>query len=144
PEKVRVRANGQSLVRLDRGGRSPMGAIGALGPAGRQAIAEADAVLIADYGRGMAAQPDVRAALAGRSRRSAVVWDPHPNGAPPVSGTQLATPNLEEASRFTGTQAQRSGDVGEAARRADGLLDLWPVDAVAVTLGSRGALLARR
>ncbi len=44
--------------------------------------ANAAAVLVADYGRGTTAAPDVRAALA--AARGPVVWDPHPRGADPV------------------------------------------------------------
>jgi D-beta-D-heptose 7-phosphate kinase / D-beta-D-heptose 1-phosphate adenosyltransferase len=45
-EKIRVRADGRSLLRLDRGSRP--GRVGPLGDAGRRAIAGAPAVLVAD------------------------------------------------------------------------------------------------
>ena len=84
PEKIRVRADGHSLLRLDRATRP--GRVGPLGPAGRRALAGAGAVLVADYGRGVAAEPGVRAALAGLPRRRPLVWDPHPRGPAPVPG----------------------------------------------------------
>jgi rfaE bifunctional protein nucleotidyltransferase chain/domain/rfaE bifunctional protein kinase chain/domain len=125
-EKVRVHAAGRPLVRLDRGGD---GAVGPLTAGARRAIAQADAVLVSDYGRGVAAREDVRAALAGAT----VVWDPHPKGPPPVQGATLVTPNAREASGFSGVE-----DAEDAARS---LLSGWGAVAVAVTRGELGALL---
>ena len=98
PEKTRVRADGRSLLRLDRATRP--GKVGPPGDAARRALAGAAAVLVADYGRGLAAEPGVRAALAGLPARVPVVWDPHPRGPAPVPGARLATPNRAEAARF--------------------------------------------
>ena len=56
-----------------------------------------------------------------------MVWDPHPRGPAPVPGCRLVTPNLKEA----------------AGRTAQRLLAQWQADAVAVTLGARGAVLTR-
>ena len=98
PEKVRVRADGHSLLRLDRATRP--GVVGPLDRAGRRALAGAAAVLVADYGRGIAFEPGVRAALAGRPVRRPLVWDPHPRGPAPVPGSRLATPNRAEAAGF--------------------------------------------
>ena len=61
------------------------------------AIAGAGAVLVSDYGRGLTADPAVREALTAAAARVPLVWDPHPNGAPPVPGATLVTPNLAEA-----------------------------------------------
>jgi rfaE bifunctional protein nucleotidyltransferase chain/domain/rfaE bifunctional protein kinase chain/domain len=127
PEKVRVLAAGRPVVRLDRGGdRSRPGPLTA---AAREAIAQADAVLVADYGRGLTTREDVRAALAGRP----LVWDPHPRGAEPVPGALLVTPNAAEAAGFTGTE-----DPERAART---LLERWHAVTVCVTRGRAGALL---
>ena len=132
PEKVRVRAAGRSLLRLDYGDRG--GRIGALPRGGRTAIDTASAVLVADYGRGMTAQPGVREALAAAVRRQPCVWDPHPRGAPPVPGVRLATPNAAEA----GVDA---GGLATVIARARDLRERWDAAGVAVTLGARGALL---
>ena len=79
PEKVRVRSAGRSLLRLDRGGSG--GAVGPLTAEAEAALAQADAVLVADYGRGVASAPGVREALAAAAAgRAPVVWDPHPRG----------------------------------------------------------------
>jgi D-beta-D-heptose 7-phosphate kinase/D-beta-D-heptose 1-phosphate adenosyltransferase len=136
-EKIRVRADGRSLLRLDRGCRPCR--VGPLGDAGRRAIAGATAVLVADYGRGVAAEPGVRAALAARHARVPLVWDPHPKGPDPMPGARLATPNRAEAARFA---AQVAGEgLAAVTARARALAGRWRAAGVAVTLGAAGALL---
>jgi D-beta-D-heptose 7-phosphate kinase/D-beta-D-heptose 1-phosphate adenosyltransferase len=137
PEKIRVRADGHSLVRLDRATRP--GRVGPLGPAGRRALAGAGAVLVADYGRGVAAEPGVRAALAGLPSRRPMIWDPHPRGPAPVPGARLATPNRAEAAGFA-PEVEGDGLTAMTAR-ARLLAERWGAAGVAVTLGARGALL---
>src|SRR5690606_23889145 len=51
PTKRRVRAAGQSLLRVDTGGEP--GRVGALPLEAQRALRAADAVLVSDYGRGM-------------------------------------------------------------------------------------------
>ncbi|HEX8101845.1 MAG TPA: PfkB family carbohydrate kinase [Solirubrobacteraceae bacterium] len=130
PEKVRVHADGRPLVRLDRGGAP--GAPGPLDGAARAAIAGADAILVSDYGRGMAAHPEVRAALGGLGAVP-LVWDPHPRGPEPVRGATLVTPNAAEAGA--------TGSLAEAERAGRELAERWGATTVAVTRGARGALL---
>lgn len=128
--KTRVRSHGQTLVRVDRSGGSPAGC----SAEALEAIASAGAVLVSDYGLGTTSLPELRSAL----RDRAVVWDPHPRGAPPVLGTRVVTPNQAEALGAAG-----GGSVAAVADAADELLRRWPADAIAVTLGGQGALLAR-
>ena len=137
PEKIRVRVDGRSLLRLDRATRP--GAVGPLDRAGRRALAGAVAVLVADYGRGMAAEPGVRAALAALPARRPLVWDPHPRGPAPVAGARLATPNRAEAAGFA---PQVAGEgLAAVTARARTLAERWAAAGVAVTLGAGGALL---
>jgi D-beta-D-heptose 7-phosphate kinase / D-beta-D-heptose 1-phosphate adenosyltransferase len=137
PEKIRVRADGRSLLRLDRATRP--GRVGPLERAGRRALEGAGAVLVADYGRGVAAEPGVRAALAALPARRPVVWDPHPRGPAPVPGARLATPNRAEAAGFAG-QVHGTG-LAAVTARARLLARRWSAAGVAVTLGPGGALL---
>ena len=130
PVKRRVRAGGQSLLRLDSGGGSAV--VERLHAAAGEALKDAAAVLVSDYGRGLTAQPGVRAALEDAARRVPVVWDPHPRGAAPVPGTMLATPNQREVD---------ADDAVPLADAAQALRARWSVEAVCVTLGERGALL---
>src|SRR4051812_25751260 len=130
---TRIRAGGQSVARLDD--RAP-----ALDPCAavdvaalEAAVAAADAVLVADYGSGIAAHPAVREVLARWASRRPVVWDPHPRGAEPVPGVTAATPNRREALQFAGGQAD--GDLDAAA----GLLrERWQARAVVATDGAAG------
>ena len=132
--KRRVRSGGQSLLRLDSGdGR---GEIGALPEPGLDAIRAARAVLVSDYGRGMSGHAQLRAALEELPRRTPVVWDPHPRGAAPVPGARLVTPNEAEAAA-DGTGLAALSD------RAATLVEQWGCEAVAITLGARGALVSR-
>jgi rfaE bifunctional protein nucleotidyltransferase chain/domain/rfaE bifunctional protein kinase chain/domain len=139
PTKERVRVAGQSLLRLDREEAAP--APPAVTAAMTEAVRSAGAMLVSDYGRGLAGDPDLRAALAAAARAVPVVWDPHPRGADPVSGARLVTPNLAEALRFAGRPSDEGGIAG-AARAALELTNRWRVAGVAVTLGAGGALLA--
>jgi bifunctional ADP-heptose synthase (sugar kinase/adenylyltransferase) len=110
PEKIRLRAGDHLLMRLDRGcgpselGRAPAEAV--------SVIHEAGAILVSDYGRGIAGHPQLRAALAERAQHVPVVWDPHPRGGPPVPATRLVTPNRSEAAGFVASKSDlaNSGD----------------------------------
>lgn len=138
PEKVRVRSDGRSLLRLDREDRRP-GAVGPVDPATERILAGAGAVLVADYGRGVAAQPTLRAALGRLPRRTPVVWDPHPRGPVPVPEVTLATPNAAEALGFA-SGIDGEGLAGHTAR-ARALRRQWNAGAVTITLSAAGALV---
>ena len=135
--KTRIRTGGRPLVRVDAGDGRAAGA-----PSDNRfptVLRDAAAVLVSDYGRDVTAEPAVRDALLGAARRLPVVWDPHPRGALPVPGCRLVTPNEAEASRAA--PAAEPGSVGETTVAA-ALRDWWRCEAVAVTLGARGAVLA--
>jgi len=135
--KVRVRAGGQSLVRIDFG--SARMAEGPLDDRIAGLLAGAGAVLVADYGRGVAAHPEVRRLLTGL--RVPVVWDPHPRGAEPVPGARLVTPSQAEARHLAGAPARATGYEQAVADAAE-LQRRWEATGVAVTLGARGAVLS--
>ena len=142
--KQRVRAGGQSLLRLDRGSR-PGTVRGVTGEVAG-ALDGAAAVLVADYGRGVPGVPARRDLVAALPPRVPTVWDPHPRGAQPVPGARLVTPNRSEAAVFAerlGIATAGAGTpLGAVGRRADGLVAAWQAQAVAVTLGEGGALLS--
>jgi D-beta-D-heptose 7-phosphate kinase / D-beta-D-heptose 1-phosphate adenosyltransferase len=125
------------LARVDRGDGRPADDFGAAVTASlHAALPGVGAVLVSDYGRGIAAEPAVRAALAAAVRAGVpVVWDPHPRGPVPVPAVTVATPNLAEARAAThdGGPVQ----VGRAVLRS------WSAQAVAVTCGARGAVLVQ-
>jgi rfaE bifunctional protein nucleotidyltransferase chain/domain/rfaE bifunctional protein kinase chain/domain len=137
PEKIRVRSDGRTLLRLDRGNGA--GHIGPVGDHALRALGAASAVLVADYGRGMTAQPTLRKALADLAPRLPVVWDPHPRSGDPVPGMRLCTPNAAEAARF---EPDVLGDSLPAhTERGRRLVRRWDAGGVVLTLGSKGALL---
>jgi D-beta-D-heptose 7-phosphate kinase/D-beta-D-heptose 1-phosphate adenosyltransferase len=138
PEKIRLRSGSRVLLRLDRGGAA--GAVGAARAAARAAIGWAGAVLVADYGRGVANDPALREMLAARGTQTPLVWDPHPRGPEPVAGATVVTPNADEAARFAGV-ADRDAAADRAASHAALLARRWAVPHVCVTRGARGAIL---
>jgi rfaE bifunctional protein nucleotidyltransferase chain/domain/rfaE bifunctional protein kinase chain/domain len=136
PEKVRLRAGGQVLLRLDRGGEPQ--APGDAPAAVLELLRAAPASLVSDYGRGVARHPALRAALA--ETAAPLVWDPHPNGPVPVPDARLVTPNLAEVCKLSGDAG--GGSVLTVAQRAGHLLrQRWRAGAVAVTCGAGGAVL---
>lgn len=130
PVKTRLRCAGQSIARIDEGGggEPPVVTDEML-----DALCGADAVHVADYGRGLAADKRLRGLLAHRARTVPLVWDPHPGGPAPVEHATLVSPNLDEALRFS---AARTG-----SDAATDLRNRWSVRAVAVTMGAGGAAL---
>jgi D-beta-D-heptose 7-phosphate kinase/D-beta-D-heptose 1-phosphate adenosyltransferase len=129
--KCRVAAGEVPMLRLDSGSgracRTP------LTPGAIRALASAGAILVADYGRGVAALPGIRQALMPETDSRPLIWDPHPRGPAPVRGCSLVTPNANEARLASGTDHPV-----EQGRR---LCDEWQAKAVAVTIGGRGAVL---
>ncbi len=148
PEKIRFRADGRSLLRVDRGDDEAV--IGPVPAAARAAIEEAAAVLVSDYGRGVAALGDLRQTLTALAGVVPVIWDPHPRGADPIPGVAVATPNETEAARLIPDGAGDGPGLPPRARlardaaRATELREHWRVRAVCLTRGAAGALLARR
>lgn len=132
--KRRIRSNGEIVMRLDQGD----------GRASRSPVAKrildrvegVDAVLVSDYGRGVAANPDVRRAISRLTKNIPVVWDPHPKGPRIVPGVSLATPNEGEARRVC-------PDLPPAMAARE-LVNRWGCKAVAVTTGASGAVFAER
>ncbi|MCG5431674.1 PfkB family carbohydrate kinase [Mycobacterium sp. MYCO198283] len=131
--KVRIRAAGQSVVRVDHG--DGYAADEPLPAQARDALRAAAAICVADYGHGVAAHQELRALLIELAADIPVVWDPHPRGGPPIPGATLVTPNSAEAQRF-------SPDTASPGHRAEALRRQWGARAVSVTLGSRGAVVA--
>jgi rfaE bifunctional protein nucleotidyltransferase chain/domain/rfaE bifunctional protein kinase chain/domain len=134
PEKIRVRAGGRTLLRLDRGGPGPATTPATPSESVLRRLASGT-VLVSDYGRGMTFEASIRSVLASRALASTVVWDPHPRGASPVRGCTLITPNREEA------RLRLRSSLADATRRARQLARSWCAGSVAITLGAAGAVI---
>ncbi len=157
PQKIRLRAGTNTLLRLDRGGGSAGGGgagggggggAGGGGPVrgglpeeGRRALAAARGILVSDYGRGLILERSVATALTSRPGGVPLVWDPHPRGGEPCRGATLVTPNLAEARGFTASTPARRDPIAEATDRGRRLVTRWGAGAAAITLGKRGAVL---
>ena len=137
PEKVRVRSDGRTLLRLDRGGAA--GRVKAANGRATRILASASAILVADYGRGVAADAKLCQALTSLASRTPIVWDPHPRGREPTPSVRLATPNAAEASRYA-PEIEGEG-LGALAERGRALVRKWSAQSVAITLGKKGAVL---
>ncbi|BCK56528.1 PfkB family carbohydrate kinase [Nocardia wallacei] len=141
--RQRVRAAGQSVPRprpsaavaRTRSGSGRAG-IDPLPGSARAALRSAGAILVADHGHGVTAQPEIRALLAERARQIPIVWAPHPHGGAPVPGVALATPDRSHAAALVPGRL----DSGIRARE---LVSRWEARAVAVTLGAHGAVFYR-
>jgi len=146
PTKLRLRAGGQSLVRVDRN-CSPAAAVGAFTDAAAAAVGQATAVLVSDYGRGLVDNPVLSVLLQQRScvpgALPPVVWDPHVRGPRPPAGLDLLTPNLGEAAALLGS-VRANGETAalDGALEAAAALVRTFEASVAVTIGASGAVLA--
>jgi rfaE bifunctional protein nucleotidyltransferase chain/domain len=144
---TRLRSGGQCLARMDENGAGlPPDVVLDQTAVVRLDVAlrDADSILVADYGAGVASHPQLRAALAGWATRRPIVWDPHPKGAQPVPGTRIATPNRAEAIGFAarvpgGPRDQHDQPLDQVA---SGLRKAWAVHAVAATDGADGVFTA--
>jgi rfaE bifunctional protein nucleotidyltransferase chain/domain len=136
-EKVRFRADGNLVLRLDRG----LGRGQPLWPErmGR-AMEEGDVVLVSDYGRGLLRNEVLCRGLASAAARGAVVWDPHRHSLVPIEGSALVTPNLAELEYFS--RGALLEELSNVAQVAAALRREWCVQAVAVTMSDRGVLMA--
>lgn len=154
PVKTRVRAGAHPVVRFDQGCARPP--VPGVTPAMLSAIEHAAVIVVADYGRGLAANPQLRALLARLAADVPVIWDPHPAGPEPVPGVAVVTPNLAEATKAAAAAGidswsvaaaplppgPDSGDAAAHAGHLAGLLrDHWASGAVLVTRGGEGAVL---
>lgn len=134
PEKIRLRTGARTVLRLDR--NCAPNPVGQPSPRAQQALANAAAVLVSDYGRGVTSVNAIRRMVATAAASRPVVWDPHVRGGSPVPRLRLIVPNQKELPGGTG-----EADIASLTQRAFGARHQWRAAAVAVTLGAKGALL---
>lgn len=146
PVKTRVRAGSHPVVRFDQGcEKTPVPDVS---PAMLRAVEKAGVVIVADYGRGLAANPQLRDVLSRLAGQVPIIWDPHPSGPEPVPGVAVVTPNISEATKAVqsgpGKVAGAADSADPAAAVAEVLLERWGSQAVLVTKGEEGAVLLRQ
>ncbi|BCJ76363.1 bifunctional protein HldE [Catellatospora sp. IY07-71] len=140
PEKIRLLSGRQVVLRLDRSAVTEP--VGEPAETALVALAQADGVLVADYGRGVTSANELRRVLATVAGSRPVVWDPHPRSRGPVHGMRLVTPNEHELPADDDGTAPHADRLGALTRRAATARLVWRAGAVALTLGAQGALLA--
>ncbi|MGX1162642.1 rfaE bifunctional protein kinase chain/domain/rfaE bifunctional protein nucleotidyltransferase chain/domain [Arthrobacter sp. SLBN-100] len=143
PVKTRVRAGSHPVVRFDQGcEKTPVPEVS---PAMLRAVEKAGVIIVADYGRGLAANPQLRELLARLADEVPIVWDPHPAGPDPVPGVAVVTPNLAEAQKAVQSRGRKEArPTPDSAAEVGGiLLEEWGSRAVLVTKGEQGAVLCR-
>ncbi|OJW20995.1 MAG: hypothetical protein BGO49_30045 [Planctomycetales bacterium 71-10] len=132
----------QQLLRLDRDGdRSRYAAFeDDLLARALPLVADASAVVLADYEKG-AITPKVARALVAECRRLDVpcVIDPKKVDFAPYAGATVVTPNLLEAERTVGRPLADDEEAGKAAEELRSALD---TDAMLITRGPQGMTLA--
>jgi D-beta-D-heptose 7-phosphate kinase/D-beta-D-heptose 1-phosphate adenosyltransferase len=141
--KTRFLAHNQQLLRVDRERRAmPEGAVrDRLAEAARAAAAEADAVILEDYGKGVLSPEVIAAALQGAKKSGApVVVDPTGRDYRRYAGCTVLTPNLKEAALAAERPITDLASLEAAAQR----LVEQSGAAVAVTREAEGISLFRR
>ena len=136
--KTRVQSRGQQLIRLDREEKLAAGAA-RLAAALSGAVADAQVVVLSDYGKG--ALGEVAAMIAAcREAGCAVLVDPKGTDFERYRGATLLTPNQGEFEAVAGTC---DGD-DELIRRALAMVEALELEALLVTRSEKGMLLVER
>jgi D-beta-D-heptose 7-phosphate kinase/D-beta-D-heptose 1-phosphate adenosyltransferase len=142
--KTRYLGGWHQLLRVDEEETHPMdeATADAVIAAARDALADATAVVISDYGKGTLDARTIPAIIAAaRSAGLPVVVDPKKADAAIFAGATILTPNVEEMVQFSGVRA-RDNESAEAACRL--ILDRVPVDGILLTRGEAGMTLVCR
>jgi rfaE bifunctional protein kinase chain/domain len=141
--KTRILAGGinttrQQMLRVDRGNVAPLPAAVAeqLVEQLRASAAEADVILVSDYGAGVVCEP-VRAELHRLAQRTRVCVDSR-YGLHTLAGFHTAKPNEPELQTLTGVTVSTEEGLLRAGTEA---LDLLECAAILVTRGRQGMVL---
>jgi D-beta-D-heptose 7-phosphate kinase/D-beta-D-heptose 1-phosphate adenosyltransferase len=140
--KTRYVASQQQMLRVDAEASHAAEPAPLLAAFGRR-LADADAVVLSDYAKGVLTPALLRAAIAGaRAAGKPVIADPKSADVARYDGVTLLTPNTGEAAAAAG---HLCGSDEEAERAAAAMLARMPGSpAVLVTRGPRGMTLVRR
>ncbi len=137
--KTRVVAHNQQVVRADWESTAPLSAVdrAAAVVCVADAIGEADAVVLSDYGKGFLSREIVEAALA----CPLVIADPKPENVAIFAGVNCIAPNISEAARATGIAIVDDASLERAGRA---LLAQLGCHDVIITRGEHGMSLFGR
>jgi D-beta-D-heptose 7-phosphate kinase/D-beta-D-heptose 1-phosphate adenosyltransferase len=149
--KTRIVARQQQLVRVDREQKTPPAAAETEAALARfeRLLADLDAVIVADYGKGFLEQgfADRISQTVTRAGKILTV-DPTPKNPLRWSGATAIKPNRAEAFEFAAMPyADAGGDPGEdraLLKAGEILLAKWSPATVLITLGEQGMLVLER
>jgi D-beta-D-heptose 7-phosphate kinase/D-beta-D-heptose 1-phosphate adenosyltransferase len=146
--KTRIMARNQQVVRVDRERQDGPDLARACSDLDR-VISAADAVIVADYGKGFLNEAMARAVCQTASDHSKILTiDPHPRHLFTWSGTTAIKPNRAEAFQAAGLPpSEPVADVIEDSRLLEAgsrLLERWNCGCLLITLGEQGMLLLER
>ncbi len=138
--KMRIIARNQMVVRADREHRGHVnGSVEArIIDAVKSAIAEADALVISDYDKGVVTSRILAEVLPLAYARLPVLVDPKIRNFDSYKPATLVTPNHHEALRLTNSEEDTDEGLTTAARR---IRERLSCDAVLITRGDRGMML---
>ena len=139
--KERYLASGQQLLRVDRETKSalPAEAEAVLLAAAQKRMAECDAVVLSDYGKGvLTASGLAQLIAAARAEGLPVVVDPKGRDYSLYRGASVITPNRRELSEASGLAVDSDDTVIAAARR---LIESCGIEAVLATRSEDGMTL---
>jgi D-beta-D-heptose 7-phosphate kinase/D-beta-D-heptose 1-phosphate adenosyltransferase len=146
--KTRIIARHQQVVRVDRERVSALASdqIETAAELARQKIAEVDAVIIEDYGKGFVAGELVRRiAHHARAAGKIVAADPNPRNPIEWAGITAVKPNRSEAFFAAGMTPRESDESpthdSDLLRAGGVLLEKWGAQYILVTLGEQGMML---
>lgn len=144
-QKCRVLAERHQVVRFDRETEGALSAacekrlLKALG----EALKEADAVVLSDYGKGVVCPAVIRAAIAGaRRRRIPVAVDPKIEHFQLYRGVTSVTPNAAEA--WAGMRRTPKAGQDEIERLGRDILKTLKSESVLITRGADGMSLFKK
>jgi D-beta-D-heptose 7-phosphate kinase/D-beta-D-heptose 1-phosphate adenosyltransferase len=136
--KTRIVAHSQQVLRVDREDRSPLppALANRLVDSVREELAEADAVVLSDYSKGVLT-PDVIAAVlqAASDAGKPAFANPKPSSLAQYRGLSYVQLNQSEAENATGLGL---ADLARAEAAGARLLELCRAEAALITLGGRG------
>ncbi len=138
--KTRIIAHNQMVVRADREHRAPVnGSVEAkIIEAAKEAMANADALIISDYEKGVVTPRVLQAILPLAYERMPVLVDPKIRNFDSYKPATLVTPNHFEALQLTNSDEDTDKGLQQAAEKIRARLSC---DAVLVTRGDRGMML---
>jgi len=148
--KVRYLAGGQQLLRTDweDTGALPDAAAERVVAAAEAALADAAALVLSDYGKGvLTARTTARLIQAARARGVPVIVDPKASDYAVYAGADLVTPNRAELARATGHDLPDAAGPDAEARIEAGaraLIGRSGIAGVLATRGARGMTLVER